>query len=812
MSAQLDSTKAPPASDTVTIEVDGRKIPARKGQMLIQATDAAGIYIPRFCYHEKLSIAANCRMCLVEVEKAPKPLPACATPVAEGMVVRTRSDKAHDAQKGTMEFLLINHPLDCPICDQGGECQLQDLAMGYGKDISRYHEAKRIVKDKDIGPLIATEMTRCIHCTRCVRFGDEIAGVTEFGGLGRGEHTEIRTFLDRSVDSELSGNVIDLCPVGALTSKPFRYTARPWELQSFASISPHDCVGANLDVHVRRGEVMRVVPRENAEINECWIADRDRFSYEALNGKDRLHVPMIRRDGKWEETDWNTALAFTVQGLKKVIDAHGPKGLGALASPTATLEEFYLLQKLVRGLGSGNVDHRLRQMDFSDDDTAPAFPMLGQAIADLEKLDGVLLIGANPRKEQPLINLRLRKAALKGARILAVHSIDYDFNYKLAGRIIVDPARLVPTLAGVVRALHTLTKKDLPAAFKAHFGEATPTAAEQALADALSKSRNPAVLVGNFAASHPQAAMLRALAQLAAELTGAKLGLLAEANSAGAWLAGCVPHRGPVASSVVTGQHAADMLHTPLNGYILFGVEPELDCLDGAAATAAMDAAEFVVMLTPFKPSLYKTQAVEYADVLLPLAPFTETDGTFVNTEGHCQTFRAAVAPLGETRPGWKILRMLGNQLGVSGFEQNSVDDVRKELNASGAATSAKAQPWTLPKVAKMAAPTEGQVMRLAEVPIYAVDALTRRAPSLQRTADNPVPAARMNSTQAVKLGLRAGQPVAVTTGKAKAKTRTQLELVIDARVPDGCVLIPAGYPETAALGAHGPVSVRSAS
>jgi len=808
MSAQLDTTKVPPASDAVTIEVDGRKIPARKGQMLIQATDAAGIYIPRFCYHEKLSIAANCRMCLVEVEKAPKPLPACATPVAEGMVVRTRSDKAHDAQKGTMEFLLINHPLDCPICDQGGECKLQDLAMGYGKDISRYHEAKRIIKDKDIGPLIATEMTRCIHCTRCVRFGDEIAGVTEFGGLGRGEHTEIRTFLDRSVDSELSGNVIDLCPVGALTSKPFRYTARPWELQSFASISPHDCVGTNLDVHVRRGEVMRVVPRENAEINECWIADRDRFSYEALNGKDRLRAPMIRRGGKWEETDWNTALEFTVQGLKKVIDTHGPKGLGALAAPMATLEEFYLLQKLVRALGSGNVDHRLRQMDFSDDDTAPAFPMLGQAIADLEKLDGVLLIGANPRKEQPLINLRLRKAARKGARILAIHSIDYDFNYKLAGKIIVDPAKLVSTLVGVVRALHALTKKDLPAAFKSHFGAVTPTAAEQALAEALSKSRNPAVLIGSFAASHPQAATLRALAQLAAELTGAKLGLLADANSAGAWLAGCVPHRGPVGSFATVGQHALEMLRTPLKGYLLLAAEPELDSLDGAAAASAMHAAEFVVMLTPFKPSLYKTQAVEYADVLLPLAPFTETDGTFVNTEGRCQTFRAAVPLTGETRPGWKILRMLGNRMGAPGFEQASIDDVRKELNACGTATTAKTQPWILPASPKMSAPTAEQVMRLAEVPIYAVDMLTRRAPSLQRTADNPAPAARMNQTQAEKLRLRAGQAVMVTMGKGK----TQLELVIDARVPEGCVLIPAGYPETAALGAHGPVSVRPAS
>ncbi len=804
MSAKPETMKAPPVVDTVTIEVDGRKIQARKGTMLIKVTDDAGIYIPRFCYHHKLSVAANCRMCLVDVEKAPKPLPACATPVMDGMVVHTRSDMARTAQKGTMEFLLINHPLDCPVCDQGGECELQDLAMGYGKDVSRYAEAKRIVKDKDIGPLIATDMTRCIHCTRCVRFGQEIAGVMEFGGLGRGEHMEIRTFLDRSVDSELSGNVIDLCPVGALTSKPFRYTARPWELDHHPSVSPHDCVGANINVQTRRGRVMRVLPRDNEEINECWLADRDRFSYEALNGEDRLRVPMIRRGTKWEETDWTTALEFTVAGLKKVLTAHGAQSLGALASPLSTLEEFYLLQKLVRALGSGNVDHRLRQMDFSDDSVAPVFPSLGRKIAELENLDSVLLVGANPRKDQPLINPRLRKAALKGARVFAINPLDYDFSFRLAGKVIAGPADMLRALAGVARALSTRKKVELPAAFAKYFRDVKPGAVEQAIAEALHNSDRASVLLGNFAHSHPQAASLRALAQLVADLCGARLGQLSEANAAGAWLAGCVPHRGVAGKSATAGHHALDMLRAPLKAYLLLGVEPELDCLDGSAASA-MRAAEFVAMMTTFKPSPYRTRAVEYADVWLPLAPFTETEGTFVNTEGRRQPFVAAVAPLGEARPGWKILRMLGHLLGLAGFDQAGVDDVRGEMNLLETIAATSTFPFALAPVDAATTPPAGQLTRLAEVPIYAVDAIVRRAPSLQKTADNPQPAARMNAAQADKLGLEAGIPVQVTTPQGMAR----LELALDARVPDGCVLVPAGYPETAMLGAHGPATVR---
>jgi NADH-quinone oxidoreductase subunit G len=552
---------------------------------------------------------------------------------------------------------------------------------------------------------------------------------------------------------------------------------------------------------------MRVLPRDNEAVNECWLADRDRFSYEALMGEDRLRVPMIRRGTKWEETDWATAFEFTVAGLRKVLEEHGPESLGALASPISTLEEFYLLQKLVRALGSGNVDHRLRQTDFSDDAAAPLFPSLGRPIAELENLDGALLIGANPRKDQPLINLRLRKSALKGARVFAINPVDYDFSYRLAGKVIAGPAQMVRALAGVARALSALKKAEWPAAFAKHFRDVKPGVSEQAMAEALRQCSRASVLLGSFALSHPQAAALRSLAQYVADLCGAKLGQLPDANGAGAWLAGCVPHRGAAGKTATTGHTARGMLHEPRKSYLLLGLEPELDCLDGAAAAAAMRAAEFVVMLTTFKPSPYRTSAVEYADVWMPLAPFTETDGTFVNAEGRRQEFVTAVTPLAEARPGWKILRMLGHHLGLSGFEQDGVDDVRREMNLPDAMPAASAFPYSI-AAAEETVPAAGQLMRLAEVPIYALDPIVRRAPALQKTADNPPPAARMNAAQADKLGLAAGANVQLVTPQGAAS----LELVVDDRVPDGCVLAPSGYPETVTIGAHGPVTVRAAS
>ncbi len=778
------------------IEIDGKKVEVEEGSMVIQAADAAGIYIPRFCYHEKLSVAANCRMCLVDVEKIPKPLPACATPVTAGMVVRTRSPKAVAAQKGVMEFLLINHPLDCPICDQGGECDLQDLAVGYGSDVSRFQEKKRIVMDKYIGPLISTDMTRCIHCTRCIRFGQEIGGIKELGATGRGEHTRIGTYVERSVNSELSGNMIDLCPVGALTSRPFRFSARSWEMQDHASVSPHDCVGSNLNIQVRRNRVMRVLPRENEEINEVWLSDRDRFSYTALNSEERLVLPMIRRDGKWTETDWPTVLEYVRASLRKLIDTHGATSLGALASPTATLEEFFLLQKLMRSLGSDNVDHRLRARDFRDDERETSFPWLGQSLQDLESLDAVLLVGSYVRKDQPLIAHRLRKAFRAGAQIAAVNPVDYEFNFGLRAKVIASPDAMLRALARIALALSTETGKTLPQAVRDWTAGASPSAQEQEIARLLLGGKRAAVLVGNYATSHTYAADLRALVELIADLSGAALGRLPEANGAGGWIAGCLPHRGPGASATSrTGLNAYEMLAQPRKGYLVFGAEPELDCWDGAAARKAMQAAEFVVAVSSFKGA-----AMEYASVLLPLAAFTETSGTFVNCEGRWQTFNGAVSPPGEARPGWKILRVLGNVLGQAGFDYTSSDQVRDEIAGFKVEPVARLRQWQL----GAPPPSPDTLVRIADVPLYAADPVVRRAESLQQTRDSARPVARMNGAEAGRHGLTDAHEVQVTASGGQVTLR----LAVDERVPEGCVWIPAGYAETEALGGQGPANV----
>jgi len=777
------------------IEIDGQSLEVAQGSTIIEAADAAGISIPRFCYHKKLSIAANCRMCLVDVEKAPKPLPACATPVAEGMKIATHSAKAIAAQKGVMEFLLINHPLDCPICDQGGECDLQDLAVGYGGDVSRYQEMKRVVLDKNIGPLIATEMTRCIHCTRCVRFGQELGGMMELGATGRGEHMRIGTYVAQSVDSELSGNMIDLCPVGALTSKPFRYSARTWELNDMPSVSPHDCVGANLNVQVRRNKVMRVLPRENEDVNEIWLADRDRFSYEALNSSERLLKPMIREKGMWRETDWSTALNVAVDGMQKVIAAHGPQGIGALASPMSTVEEFYLLQKLVRALGSGNVDHRLRQRDFSDDAEAPLFPYIGLPIRELEAVDAALLIGSNIRKDQPLLGLRLRKAFLHDALLFAVNPVDYDFNFDLKAKVIVDPASLPAVLARIARALAESTKAELPPEVVT-LASGIPSEAERAIAAGLKGANHASVLVGNIAMAHPQAALLRSLADLIAELSGAHLGLLPEANGAGGWLAGCLPQRGANGAAVQPeGRNAQEMFAQPLKGYFIFGNEPQLDCVDGKLAQTALRQAGCVVAFSAFKSSLS-----EVAHVLLPLTPFTETDGTFVNAEGRFQSFYAAVTPAGEARPGWKILRVLGNLFKLAGFDYTTSAGVLAEIEQ-------KATPSAHLKARHfVTAPATAGLQRIAEVSMYAIDPLVRRATALQKAHDNTSPAARMNSREAQKQGVGSSARLRVIAGGESVT----LDFLTDARIPDGCVSIPAGCPETLELGGQHVVHVEA--
>jgi NADH-quinone oxidoreductase subunit G len=711
------------ADEFVNIEVNGVPMKARKGEMIIRVTDAHGAYVPRFCYHDKLSIAANCRMCLVEVEKAPKPLPACATPVAEGMKIFTQSQKATGAQRATMEFLLINHPLDCPICDQGGECELQDLAVGFGRDISRFAERKRVVPDETLGPLVSTDMTRCIQCTRCIRFTQEIAGVQELGMVGRGENSSVRAFVERTVDHELSGNIIDLCPVGALNSKPFRFSARAWEMIAHPLVSPHDGVGTNLFGHVLRGKLMRVVPRDNEAINETWIADRDRFSYEGVYAADRIGAPLVRDAGSWTQVSWESALAVAVDGLRKHAGS-----LGALSSASATTEELYLLNRLTRGLGSQNIDHRLRRRDFSDQSGDALHPNLGMRIADVDHLNGLLIIGSNLRREVPVLAHRVRKAALAGAQVSFVNPAQFDYKFKVAALLQSAPAAQVADLAAVLAAVAAKSGSTVPAHLSAVTGNATVTAAHEAVAAALLSGPKRAVWLGALALRHPQYADLRALAGAIAQLAGAALAELAEGgNAAGAYLAGCVPHReagGKALSSV--GKNAAQMLQAPLPAYILFGgVEPEADSLS-PESMKALAGAQLVVAITPYMTEQLK----QIAHVVLPIGTFAETSGTYVNLEGLWQSFTAAARGHGESRPGWKVLRVLGTELGIEQFEYQTSEEVRDELRRICAEGLPPA--W----VGSRSVSGTGSPASTVDIPMYQVDAVVRRAPSLQRTLE----------------------------------------------------------------------------
>jgi NADH-quinone oxidoreductase subunit G len=772
----------------VEIEIDGKQLEVAEGSTIIEAADSVGIYIPRFCYHKKLTVAANCRQCLVEVAKAPKPLPACATPVAKGMKVMTHSKLATDAQKGVMEFLLINHPLDCPICDQGGECPLQDLAVGYGASESRFGEPKRSVANKNFGPLIASEMTRCILCTRCVRFGEEIGGIMEFGLINRGEREEIVTFVGKTVDSELSGNVIDLCPVGALTSKPFRFSARNWELTRRPSISPHTGLGANLIVQVKQNRVMRVLPRDNEAINECWLSDKDRFAYEGLNSEERLARPMLKQDGVWREVPWQIALQFAADGLKRIRDQHGAAQIGALATPHQTFEELYLLQKLMRGLGSGNVDFRLRQTDFSADALAAGVPWLGMKIADFNTLDRVLVIGSTLRKDHPLLAHRIRQATKRGTELSLINPVDDELLMRVAHKAIVAPSQMAMTLAAVVKAAAQQTGRELPAAIRDAVAAIEPSADAQAIAASLLSGKSVAVLLGNLAQHHQAAAQLQGLAQALADLTGARFGFLGEAaNSVGGYLAGAVPN-----AAEPRGLHAADMLAQRRKAYLLLGMEAELDSANPAAALAALQAAELVIVLSP-----YQHRAADYADVMLPIAPFTETAGTFVNTEGTVQSFNGVVQPLAETRPAWKVLRVLGNLLGIAGFEYDSSADIRQEALADVDIASRLDNRLAGGTPAAFAAPAADGVERIGEVPIYAADAIVRRAPALQKTRDAQAPVASMNHALAGRLGLRDGDSVRVVQGDGAA----QLPFAIDDRLPENCVRVACAHPLTVELG-----------
>lgn len=777
----------------VEIEIDGKKVEVQEGSMVMDAANKLGTYIPHFCYHKKLSIAANCRMCLVEVEKAPKPLPACATPVTAGMIVRSNSNKAVAAQKSVMEFLLINHPLDCPICDQGGECQLQDLAVGYGSSNSRYEEEKRVVAPKDAGPLISMkEMSRCIHCTRCVRFGQEIAGVMEFGMLGRGEHSEITSFVGKTVDSELSGNMIDLCPVGALTSKPFRYSARTWELSRRKSVSPHDSLGSNLVVQVKGGKVMRVLPLENDDINECWLSDRDRFGYEGLNSEDRLTAPMIKQDGKWVTTDWQTALEYVAHGLRNIRHEHGADAIAALAAPHSTLEELSLLQKVVRGLGSDNVDFRLRQSDFVMDGRVT--PWLGMSVAEFGQLRRAFVIGSFLRKDHPLLAARLRQAVKRGAKVSVLHGSDDDLLMPVANKIIAAPSNWLAALSQVVAAVALAKGIAVPAGFENI--EASQEA--RAIAESLLADEATAILLGNAAAQHPQAALLHAAAEWIAQNTNAKFGYLTEAaNSVGGYLANAIPGK---------GANALQAFEQPRKAYLLLNAEPEYDSYNPQAARAALEQAEMVVVMSPF------AHGKDYADVLLPTAPFSETSGTFVSAEGRAQSFNGTVKPLGETRPGWKVLRVLGNLLELAGFDYESSEAIRNEILGTAAPADAdlRSRLNNLTGAAPLAdqAADAGVLERLADVPVYATDAIVRRAGSLQQTADATAPAAWISAALAQKLGVEAGGRINVRQGQGSAT----LEVGIARGLPGNVVRVAAAHAATVGLGAmFGEISVEKA-
>jgi len=773
------------ADDMVNIEINGVAMQAAKGSMIIHAADDANIYIPRFCYHKKLPIAANCRMCLVEVENVPKPLPACATPVNEGMKVFTSSEFAKSAQKAVMEFLLINHPLDCPICDQGGECELQDIAMGYGRSVSRFTEKKRIVKDKNIGPLIATEMTRCIHCTRCIRAIELVGGDKELGGMGRGTKTLIGTYIERSVNSEMSGNVIDVCPVGALTAKPSRFAARAWEMRSTAGIAGHDCIGSNINTHMRDKEIVRVVPAENEKINEVWISDRDRYAYEGLNSESRLTAPMIKVNGEWQATDWNTALEEVVEGLRANKDS-----IAGLMSPNVTTEEAFLMQKLLRDLGATAIDHRVDQQDFTDDGTAPLAASLGSSIEALESLGAALLIGSNIRHDQPIASHRLRKAATNGAKIMLLNSIDFDINYAVAEKIITHPGAFASDLSAMIKVALEQSQSQPPEGVAALINEAIVTDTHRDIVSNLNSIENSSIIIGAQAMSLPDLSVVRGLAGLLATLTNSQLGYLPRgANSVGASLAGALPYAGVGGKDITTGCNAVKMFETPASAYMLMNVEPEYDCINPAQATRALSAADFVVCLTPFSSDAMR----DYADVLLPTAPYSETSGTFVNAAGTWQRFSANCSPLAETRPAWKVLRVLGNLFDLNGYEYLSSEEVRAEVERdAGQVKLDNSQTW------RPVSPNGTQgLVRITDLPIYGVDNVVRRATALQQTIHAASEAISLNQATADKLGLADAIQVVV----AQDDDEISGELRIDNRLADDCVLVSSSTVLSSGLG-----------
>ena len=786
----------------VELEIDGKKVEVAEGSMVMDAATKLGVFVPHFCYHKKLSIAANCRMCLVEVEKAPKPLPACATPVTAGMKVFTRSEKAKQAQKSVMEFLLINHPLDCPICDQGGECQLQDLAVGYGPSASRYTEEKRVVFHKSMGPLIsAEEMSRCIHCTRCVRFGQEIAGVMELGMAGRGEHSEIMSFVGNAVESELSGNMIDICPVGALTSKPFRYSARTWELSRKRSVSPHDSIGANIVVQSKANQVKRVVPLENEEVNECWISDRDRFSYEGLNSTDRLTVPMIKQsDGTWREASWEEALAKAADALKLAGEV-GPNQVRTLASPNCTLEELTLAASLTRALKSDSVDFRPRLGQAGFDQQFIGTPTLGLTLSEVSHLDRALVIGSFLRQDHPLLAQRLRQAVRHGAKLATLHAVAQDLLMPVSQQMVCSPAQWVASVLDIAAAAYQLKGQAMPAELSGLQPSDQAVAVANLLAQSADPSKQAAILLGNNVLAHPQASNIWSAAQLLAEAIGCRLGFTVEgANGVGGYIAKAAPMKG--------GVDAAAMFATGAEAFLLINIDPALDCGNPQQAMHTLKSAKTVVALSVFKDGV-----MDVADVVLPIAPYTETSGSYVNCEGRLQTTQAVVRPLGQCRPAWKVLRVLGNLVRAPDFEFESSEDIRQSVlgdRESGkiiVGLSARAHPiQSLPAITTS---EKSQLVRIADVPIYRSDAISRHAPALQETRASAAPKAILNPADAQRLGLAAGVRVKCAQ---TARHGEIFEVAIDDRVAPGVVQISAAHRACASLGEMiGPIELEVA-
>ncbi|MEE8340012.1 MAG: NADH-quinone oxidoreductase subunit NuoG [Xanthomonadales bacterium] len=792
----VKETVAGTTVEMVNIEVDGVAMQAPKGSMIIEATDKAGISIPRFCYHPKLSIAANCRICLVDVEKAPKPLPACATPVMEGMKVYTATRRAVDAQHGVMEFLLINHPLDCPICDQGGECELQDLAMGYGRSVSRFTESKRVVKDTNMGPLVQPEMTRCIHCTRCVRFLEEIAGNTEMGGSGRGDCLEIGTLIENSIDSELSGNIIDMCPVGALTNKPFRFAARAWELVAKSSVAAHDAVGSCLYHHVLRGKILRTVPRENEATNETWLSDRDRFSHLGLYSDDRVLSPQVKADGEWKTVSWDEAIKAAVSSLQESVEQHGPGQLGMLMSPSAATEEYYLAQGLVRKLGCNNIDHRLRDQDFSDDARSPASPVFERSIAGIETSDAVLLVGCNPMQEAPILGHRLRQAWRNGAAVSVINPLDWSLTFDTSLDAVVAPQNMVAELVALAVAVEKSTGKTAPHGLGTALDQAdqspdSRSAQCMALADRLRDSRQGLVLLGQFATSHPDAAWLRLLAAYIADATVSDVNVLPHGgNPAGAWLAGAVPHREPGGREVQGGMNALQMFTDFRKCYLLWDFEAEFDTGNPAQAMQALGAADKVIAICSFATDRIR----EVADIILPLAPLAESEGSLVNLDGSTVKYAPAGKVSGEARPGWKILRRLGSELGLEGFNQVSLGELQAQMGEAILPEDTSTGDGNMASGdGDLKYPSHDKgLYRIGELAMYSVDALCRRSEALQQTVQADSRFVGLNPRDAIALGLTDGGKARVRQGE----NEVELEVRLSDRVPEGGAWLRSGTGE----------------